>query len=1096
MPGSVPAPPQSSRFLLAGALALLGILALAVSAATSYTSALRWIDHANDVQRDVDAWELTVGDVQNDVSGYIATNRPVFVERRGTTLDHLHASTVALLRLVADNPLQSANVAAAGESAKAVLAHLERQMTRVREGHREEALAVLEQGVGMRLMAEFRQAIGRIRAEEQRLLVERRRRAAFRGKATLLSGTVFALASLGLLSFAWSRQTRHEHALARLAKEARERLRVLSELAEALASARTTDQVAKEVSERGRLAAHGDTCTLYALNDAGNALELLATSGVAPEILSEVERLTPATHPSTFADLKSARSVWVESETDYRTVFPNLAKLKATGNRAKAFWSVPLIAEGRPLGLLGVGYYAPRQFSQDERVFIDTLAHQCAQALLRASRMEREDEARRWLGTTLRSIGDAVIATDSDGRITFMNPVAESLTGWTEAEALAQPLEAIFKIFSEATRAPVESPVTKVLREGKVVGLANHTVLRPKSGPEIPIDDSGAPILNEQGAIVGVVLVFRDVSHEKRDQARNEFLARAGEALASSLDYQATLATVARFAVPQLADWCGVDLLDPTTGKTRQVAVAHIDPAKVQLARELGQRFPPDANATTGVPEVVRTGRSELYREIPEALLEAGARGADHLRILRELKLKSAMVVALRTHTRIFGAMSFVYADSERRYTEADLSFAEELARRGALAIENSLALQEAEDARARERYLRDEAERANRAKDDFLATVSHELRTPLNAILGWTVNLRSRRPAAEIDRGLSIVERNARAQAKLIEDVLDVSRVISGKLALSLGPTDVAGAVRAAIETVTPAAEAKGVTLSSTLAENVMPILADANRLQQIAWNLLSNAVKFTPPGGRVAVGVSQEGSDVCLSVTDSGEGIRPEHLALIFEPFQQADASTTRRHGGLGLGLSIVKQLVFAHGGTAKATSDGPGRGSTFTVRLPARTAIATFGSSDEAARAQVLALSEPTADVRLDGLRVLIVDDEPDSLALLEDLLRQRGAAVDVAPSAAVALEKFTQVKPDVLVSDISMPGEDGYTLIKKVRALPVERGGRTPAVALTAYARPADAQRAFSAGYQVHVTKPLEPTRLASVVANLGGRSQGD
>ncbi|MES1182345.1 MAG: CHASE3 domain-containing protein, partial [Myxococcales bacterium] len=210
MPGSVPAPPQSSRFLLAGALALLGILALAISAATSYTSALRWIDHANEVQRNLDGWELTVADVQNDVRGYIATNQQMFVERHGPTLDHMHANTAALQRLVADNPIQTANVAAAGGKATAVLAHLERQMTRVREGHRDEALAVLEQGVGVRLMAEFRRAIARIRAEEQRLLVERRSRAAFRGKATLLSGTVFAPASPGLLSFAWSRQTRHE----------------------------------------------------------------------------------------------------------------------------------------------------------------------------------------------------------------------------------------------------------------------------------------------------------------------------------------------------------------------------------------------------------------------------------------------------------------------------------------------------------------------------------------------------------------------------------------------------------------------------------------------------------------------------------------------------------------------------------------------------------------------------------------------------------------------------------------------------------------------------------------------------------------------
>lgn len=1093
MPGSVPARPQSSRLLLAGALALLGILALAVSAAISYGSALRWIDHANEVQREVDAWVLAVGDVQSDVRGYVATDRGAFVEKHDSLSEAVHARAVSLERLVRDNALQTKNVAAANESAKAVLAHLDRQIARVRDGRRAEALTTLEQGIGRRLMAEFRQATGRIRSEEQRLLLERRGHAGFRGKATLWSGALFALASLGLLAFAWRAEAQHERTLARLAREARERLQRLAELAGALSSARTLDQVTSEIVEHGRKAAHGDTCTLYRLNDARTVLDLKGSSGVAPEVLARVTRLTEATHANSFEALKAARSVWVETKADYRSILPDLAKLKASGPRAQAFWSVPLIAEGRPLGLLGVGFFAARQFSKDERTFVETLANQCAQALLRASRLEREDEARRWLGTTLRSIGDAVIATDASGRITFMNPVAETLTAWNEADALGQPLESVFRIFSEATRAVVESPVSKVLREGKVVGLANHTVLRPRVGLEIPIDDSGAPILNEQGEIVGVVLVFRDVSHEKRAEARHEFLARAGEALVSSLDYQATLATVARLAVPQLADWCAVDLVD-AAGKQQQVAVAHVDPTKVQFARELGQRYPPDPNASTGVPQVIRTGVSELYAEIPEALLEAGAQDAEHLRIIRELRLKSAMVVALRTRSRTFGAISFVYADSERRYSAEDLSFAEELARRCALAIENSLALKETEEARAQERYLRDEAERANRAKDEFLATVSHELRTPLNAILGWTVTVRSRQPPADIDKALSIVERNARAQAKLIEDVLDVSRIISGKLALSLGPTDVASAIRAAIETVTPAAVAKGVKLSFTVGSEPLTITADANRLQQIAWNLLSNAVKFTPQGGQISLSVRRDGSDVCLEVADSGEGIRPEHLALVFEPFNQADASTTRRHGGLGLGLSIVKQLVHAHGGTVRATSGGLGKGATFIVRLPARSIITPFGAERSSRPGQAPAFVDEASTVRLDGLRVLIVDDEPDSLALLEEVLRERGASVDTATSAALALEKFQVVHPDVIVSDVGMPGEDGYSLIRKVRALAVERGGRTPAVALTAYARPEDALRAFAAGYQVHVTKPLEPNRLASVVANLGGRSQ--
>ena len=835
-------------------------------------------------------------------------------------------------------------------------------------------------------------------------------------------------------------------------------------------------------------AARGDTCTLYVLDQKQQALELLRARGVDAEILEKIRRISEESgNPETFAALKEGRSVWAESEADYAKIYPALSKTKVAGRRAKAFWSVPLVAEGRSLGLLGVGFYESRQFSQDERAFVDTLAHQCAQALLRASRTEAEEKTRGWLSTTLRSIGDAVIATDNGGKVTFLNPIAERLTGWSEAEAIGQPLDAVFHIISERTRAVVESPVTKVLREGKVVGLANHTVLLPKTGPEIPIDDSGAPIRNEQGEMVGVVLVFRDVSELKRHENQNDFLAKAGEALVSSLDYQATLATVARFAVPRLADWCAVDLVEPGTTRIKQVAVAHVDPAKVRYAADLGRRYPTPSDAPTGVPQVIRTGKSELYPEIPSELLEAGARDADHLRIIRELELKSAMVVPLRARGRTFGAMTFVYADSDRRYATEDLAFAEDLARRAAMAIENSIALKDADDARDRERWLREEAQRTNRLKDDFLATVSHELRTPLNAILGWTLTLRGGSPDAETDRALAIVERNARAQAKLIEDVLDVSRIVSGKLVLHLGPTSVAAAARAAIETVTPAADAKGISVVSEILSEPSSITADADRLQQVIWNLLSNAIKFTPKNGRVLLRVCREASDVCVSVKDSGEGIRSDMLSAIFEPFQQADASTTRRHGGLGLGLAIVKQLVSAHGGSVEAQSDGPGKGSNFTVRLPVR-AVAV-APSDVVATAAPDPLVATAPNVRLDGLSVLVVDDELDARLLLQEILSQHGAEVTVAQSADEARAALALTRPDVIVSDIGMPDEDGYSFIRKLRA----GGARMPAIALTAYAGQQDAQRAFVAGFQKHVTKPVDPARLVSVVANLGGRS---
>jgi CheY-like chemotaxis protein/anti-sigma regulatory factor (Ser/Thr protein kinase) len=336
-------------------------------------------------------------------------------------------------------------------------------------------------------------------------------------------------------------------------------------------------------------------------------------------------------------------------------------------------------------------------------------------------------------------------------------------------------------------------------------------------------------------------------------------------------------------------------------------------------------------------------------------------------------------------------------------------------------------------------------------------------------------------------------VERNARLQAKLIDDVLDISRIISGKLALHLGATNIAEAVASAVETVTPAAQAKDIHISIDVPEGALTIAADGDRLQQIAWNLLSNAVKFTPKGGRVEVRAYREGSELCIRVTDSGEGIRRDVLPLVFEAFQQADTSITRRHGGLGLGLAIVKQLVTAHGGTVRAESDGEGKGATFTVRLPARSAVSAIAGRAKASAGVETAAGTMEDAPRLNGLRLLLVDDEEDALELVSEVLRAQGAEVHVASSAREALERFGRVRPDVVVSDVGMPEMDGFALIRGIRALPAEEGGRTPAVALTAYARAEDAQRAFAAGFQMHLTKPVQIVQLATIVANLGGRS---
>jgi PAS domain S-box-containing protein len=393
-------------------------------------------------------------------------------------------------------------------------------------------------------------------------------------------------------------------------------------------------------------------------------------------------------------------------------------------------------------------------------------------------------------------------------------------------------------------------------------------------------------------------------------------------------------------------------------------------------------------------------------------------------------------------------------------------------------------AEQERERLLAREQTARAEAEAANRTKDKFLATLSHELRTPLNALLLWARVLREGAADPEtFDRAIDSIDRNARLQAQLIEDLLDVSRIVSGKLHLDIRPVELSSVIQAVVDAMRDQAEQKGVRVEVALDPSVTPVSGDSARLQQVVWNLLSNAVKFTPSGGRIRVALTRLPGEAQISVSDTGKGI-PEHLLPhIFEPFRQADSSTTRSHGGLGLGLAIVRQLVELHGGTITAESAGEERGATFVVTLPLR-------SDGTAVRdGPPLAEPSPAPGPVLPGIRVLLVDDDADARELIRMVLEQRGAAVTAVASASEALEALGRIQPDLLVSDIGMVDKDGYDLIREVRSREAKWGGHVPAVALTAYARAQDQQRALAAGYQAHVAKPIEPDGLVEVLANI-------
>src|SRR5690349_11354249 len=399
--------------------------------------------------------------------------------------------------------------------------------------------------------------------------------------------------------------------------------------------------------------------------------------------------------------------------------------------------------------------------------------------------------------------------------------------------------------------------------------------------------------------------------------------------------------------------------------------------------------------------------------------------------------------------------------------------------------------LQRSEEARGqlllRAERARSEAEAANRIKDEFLATLSHELRTPLTSLLGWSSVLREgKRDAKILAQGLDAIDRNARVQAQLIDDLLDVSRIVSGKLNLDVRPLDICSVTRAAINVVQPAADAKGITIEYFEEPGVGAISADSARLHQIVWNLLSNAVKFTPHGGKISVRVDHDGSDARVTVKDTGQGIDSEFLPRVFDRFRQADSSTTRSFGGLGLGLAIVRHLVELHGGTVSAQSDGVNQGATFSATFPLladRNEPVAVAQSGEMSALEVHSL---------DGLRVLLVDDEPEAREIISTVIERTGAEVRTCNSAHEALAKVSEWKPDVILSDIAMPDQDGYTFIRQVRSLPRDKGGDTPAAALTAYARDIDRRQALAAGYQMHIAKPIGASQLVTMIARLAGR----
>lgn len=573
---------------------------------------------------------------------------------------------------------------------------------------------------------------------------------------------------------------------------------------------------------------------------------------------------------------------------------------------------------------------------------------------------------------------------------------------------------------------------------------------------------------------------FRD-EQLNAQKATLEFLAEAGQLLSSSLDYRSTLSRLTGLLVPQLADWCAIHLDGVADA---DVPIAHRDPAKRELLRDLYVRFPSPVDSPHGQLHVRRTGEPKLVTTVDPTFWQAVATSAEHLGMLRELDTRSYLIVPLRIQANTFGAITLAFTQ-DRRFERADLVVAAELARRAAVAIDNARLYDLSQQERSR-------VEAATRAKDELLAVVSHELRTPLNAILGWVRLLRGGNLAQDKQgHALEVIERNAHLQNELVADLLDISKVITGKLRIHPAHVDVANVVELAIESVRAAADAKRITIEARTGATDLSLHADSERLQQVVWILLANAVKFTPKGGQVTVTLGRKDSDVQLIVQDNGEGIDPAFLPHVFESFRQSDNSTTRFHGGLGVGLSIAKHLVELHGGSIRARSGGQGLGAEFEVVLPIGPFLSTHvGVSRAAVLTQAKDREEP-ALADLHGIRVLLVDDEPDARDLVSYVLEKCGAEVHLASSAAEAMTLLEGLTPTLIISDVGMPDEDGYSFIRRIRTTSAEERRVIPAIALTAFARNEDRTRALVEGFNLYMAKPADPAALVGAILELTG-----
>ena len=658
----------------------------------------------------------------------------------------------------------------------------------------------------------------------------------------------------------------------------------------------------------------------------------------------------------------------------------------------------------------------------------------------------RATEQREWLQVTLAAIGEGVVAADAAGRVRFLNAAAQRLTGWRADEASARPVGELLQLFDERNGAPIDSPLQAALRLRVAANAGGDPALRARDGSVRAVDINAAPIIDGADGVAGAVLVLRDAAaHRRAERAMREAYAELDQRVVrrtAALE-RASAALQERNALLNAITTSTPDLI---FAKDRQGRMLMGNPAWARAAGRAGEHPGLDDNERI----VVDTGEAMMLEEII---------GRDD-----EQKIYLTTKSPLRDEQgRVMGLIGIATDITERKRAQGEL--------------EKSIVA---------EQRLRAEAERANRAKDEFLAIVSHELRSPLNALRGWSHLLATTRPldAALVERGTQAIMRNVDSQTRLIDDLLDTSRIVSGKLNIERRIANLVEIVHAALEAARPGARMKSIDLRFVPDEATLMVVGDAGRLQQLVSNLVSNAVKFTPERGAVQVSLLRNGERIQLQVRDNGIGIAPEFLPHVFDRFTQADTSSTRRAGGLGIGLALVRHIAHLHGGQVRADSGGIGRGAVFTVELPAAPQQAAL------AVAEAPAPDRARLEGALAGLRVWLVDDDADAHEVVALTLGQYGAVVQAYRSSAelaAALDKAaTAAAPQVLLVDLAMPGEDGFAALRRVRAQEAARGAPpVPAIALTAFTQ-IERERLMAAGFAERVDKPVDAGKLVAAI----------